>query len=112
MANGDLCEADKPLPDGTTNYDVNNCPGNFDVFKCKKQTSGIRVQVIETISRYCFSLLPVGHKTTEYIYVGKLVSCGNHQADNCLLCPQGHGASWCNGDCSWDGSKCIKRGMY
>ena len=43
MANGDLCEADEPLPDGTTNYDVNNCPGNFDVFKCKKQTSGICV---------------------------------------------------------------------
>ena len=45
MANGDLCEADKALPDGTTNYDVNNC-GTFDVFKCKIPTSGIRVQVI------------------------------------------------------------------
>jgi len=35
------------------------------------------------------------------------VSCGNHKADTCLLCPQGNGALWCNGECMWDGSKCI-----
>jgi len=37
------------------------------------------------------------------------VSCGNHQADTCLLCPQGNGALWCNGDCMWDGSECISK---
>ena len=29
------------------------------------------------------------------------VSCGNHKAKSCDLCPQGHGQDWCNGDCSW-----------
>ena len=33
MSNGELCEADVPLPDGNQNYDVNNCAG-YDVFKC------------------------------------------------------------------------------
>ena len=34
MINGQLCEANKPLPDGTKNVDVNNCD-KFDVFRCK-----------------------------------------------------------------------------
>ena len=29
-----LCEADGILPDGNSNYDVNNCPGGYEVFKC------------------------------------------------------------------------------
>ena len=29
------------------------------------------------------------------------VSCGMHDAPTCAECPQGHGAVWCNGDCSW-----------
>ena len=36
MNHNDLCEADGPLPDGNTNFDINNCPGNYDVFKCVK----------------------------------------------------------------------------
>ena len=38
MNPGDLCEADKPLPDGNTNYDVNNCgpDGSYDIFRCVK----------------------------------------------------------------------------
>jgi len=32
------------------------------------------------------------------------VSCGGHSADTCANCPQGNGAGWCNGDCTWDGS--------
>ena len=35
VATGTLCEADQPLPDGTTTYDVNNC-GAYDVFECKR----------------------------------------------------------------------------
>ena len=36
------------------------------------------------------------------------VSCGNHKADSCDKCPQGHGKSWCNGDCKWTSQgKCI-----
>ena len=34
---------------------------------------------------------------------GSRVSCGNHYAPNCDGCPQGHGRSWCNGDCEWWG---------
>jgi len=40
----------------------------------------------------------------------KPVKCGGHQAASCLLCPHGNGALWCNGDCMWDGSKCIMKG--
>ena len=29
------------------------------------------------------------------------VNCGGHKADSCDKCPQGHGKSWCNGDCMW-----------
>ena len=36
MLNNDLCEADGPLPDGSTNFEIDNCPGNYDVFKCVK----------------------------------------------------------------------------
>ena len=35
------------------------------------------------------------------------VSCGGHNAPNCSACPQGHGASWCNGDCGWINDECI-----
>ena len=28
-----LCEADSVLPDGHTNYEVDNCPDGYDVFK-------------------------------------------------------------------------------
>lgn len=39
------------------------------------------------------------------------VSCGNHNAATCLDCPQGNGASGCNGDCSWDpeASTCVEK---
>ena len=33
MTNGELCEADKRLPDGNSNFDIDNC-GGLDVFKC------------------------------------------------------------------------------
>ena len=36
MNYGDLCEADKPLPDGNSHFDIDNCPGNYDIFKCIK----------------------------------------------------------------------------
>ena len=34
MSNNELCEADKPLPDGNTDYEVDNCVDEFDVYKC------------------------------------------------------------------------------
>lgn len=30
------------------------------------------------------------------------VLCGMHRAKTCADCPQGNGASWCNGECHWD----------
>lgn len=39
MAHGDLCEADRPLPDGNIIYNINNCRG-FDLFKCNRHISG------------------------------------------------------------------------
>merc|ERR1719356_703471 len=29
------------------------------------------------------------------------VSCGNHKAKTCALCPGKNGREWCNGDCRW-----------
>ena len=40
MKDGDFCEADQALPDGTTNYDIDNC-GGYDIFKCVKGTDRI-----------------------------------------------------------------------
>lgn len=37
------------------------------------------------------------------------VSCGVHSAASCDLCPQGHGASWCNGNCAWDNGRCVAK---
>jgi len=34
MEDGELCEADSPLPNGLTNYNINNC-GWYDVFRYK-----------------------------------------------------------------------------
>ena len=47
-----------------------------------------------------------------FTYILDKVSCGNHEADRCSECPQGNGASWCNGDCHWDVSNtvCIEMG--
>ena len=36
------------------------------------------------------------------------VSCGNHEASSCQDCTQGHGASWCSGDCDWSNNQCVE----
>ena len=36
------------------------------------------------------------------------VSCGNHYATTCADCPQGNGASLCNGDCTWIIDQCTE----
>lgn len=38
------------------------------------------------------------------------LSCGDHLAETCSECPQGNGASWCNGDCEWKNEECISKG--
>jgi len=34
------------------------------------------------------------------------VSCGGHYAQSCADCPQGNGAAWCNGECTWINNQC------
>ena len=38
MSDGELCEADNPLPDGNQDYNVDNCGVDWDIFKCVKGT--------------------------------------------------------------------------
>ncbi len=38
---------------------------------------------------------------------GTLFSCGNHRANSCGGCPQGHGSSWCHGECHWVDNACV-----
>ena len=40
------------------------------------------------------------------------VNCGNHRAASCYECPQGNGASWCNGECEWDGQTCLSKSKF
>ena len=40
MAPGSLCEADQRLPDGTSNFNIDNC-GAYDVFRCRQGTKPI-----------------------------------------------------------------------
>ena len=51
MAPGSLCEADQRLPDGNSNFDVDNC-GGYDVFRCRQGTKPI----IDFTSSYQLSL--------------------------------------------------------
>jgi len=46
---------------------------------------------------------------SDYDTVEVTVSCGNHKASNCGGCPQGWGASWCNGDCRWVHGQCVDK---
>ena len=39
------------------------------------------------------------------------VVCGGHSAASCDLCPQGNGAAWCNGECTWQNNECTS-GCY
>ena len=45
-------------------------------------------------------------------HVSGEVSCGGHYAISCSECPQGNGASWCNGDCEWLNEECTLKGTF
>ena len=43
------------------------------------------------------------------------VSCGSHKSTTgCAGCPQGHGADWCNGDCTWvrAAEECVPKPVH
>ena len=50
MNHNDLCETDGPLPDGTNHFDVNNCPGDYDIFQCVKGMLILRVFAVQNLS--------------------------------------------------------------
>ena len=41
-----LCEADRVLPDTNPNYNVDNCPGEYDVFKRIKKGSLLKTNTV------------------------------------------------------------------
>jgi hypothetical protein len=41
--------------------------------------------------------------------LSKPVVCGQHRAANCVGCDQGHGGSWCNGECTYVFGQCIDK---
>ena len=47
-----------------------------------------------------FVVLSIAAPTTAVI-------CGSHYAATCAECPQGNGASRCNGECVWENNACI-----
>ena len=36
MATGEFCRANKALPDGNIDFDINNCHHSYDVFRCTR----------------------------------------------------------------------------
>ena len=39
MSSNKFCEADQALPDGNSNFEINNC-GKYDIFQCMKGIYG------------------------------------------------------------------------
>lgn len=56
MSPNNLCEADKILPDGNVHFQINNCPGNYDIFRYipGKSFSKTRNRTINNIDRYIY----------------------------------------------------------
>ncbi len=42
-----------------------------------------------------------GTGTNQVVVPPGMVSCGGHFKKSCGECPDGHGKSWCNGQCAW-----------
>jgi len=88
-----------------------NCQGVYDLW-CDTLDSYYLCPA-KTSSGDAFELKPSG---SSCVYTkdsdttpgcGTTVSCGNHWADTCAECPQGNGAAWCNGDCTWQDNECV-----
>ena len=62
--------------------------------------TGIETCVSNEIQYYISNELNCEMIHSRFVYLD--VSCGNHAAATCALCPQGNGHFWCNGDCQWD----------
>eukprot|EP00927_Polykrikos_kofoidii_P008375 TRINITY_DN13476_c0_g3_i1.p1 TRINITY_DN13476_c0_g3~~TRINITY_DN13476_c0_g3_i1.p1 ORF type:complete len:1399 (+),score=171.05 TRINITY_DN13476_c0_g3_i1:127-4323(+) len=60
----------------------------------------------EAVIRTNLSVDPDRIRSLYGLQSAKNVRCGSHSAPTCALCPQGHGAAWCNLDCMWDRNRC------
>merc|ERR1711962_421156 len=66
---------------------------DMQVMRKVKRLGKVLAGVLVLSASTCFSLVQV--------------SCGNHEALSCSGCPQGHGESWCHGDCHWVDGQCV-----
>jgi len=69
-----------------------DCDCDKNSWVCSKENTVWGRKPMTAVYRFIFT--PIGQ-------VAAKVSCGGHEANDCGDCPQGHGASWCNGDCKW-----------
>lgn len=56
---------------------------------------------IEALRRHSHQFSVPDHVPGVLHHLDNIVKCGGHYAHTCAECPQGKGAEWCNGDCSW-----------
>jgi len=97
------------------NADSNDTPIDKDDGSIQQQTAIKKKQPIleihDNIRKTAIQQPQSSHK--EYkTYPGfttkPSVLCGGHTAESCDLCPQGNGASWCNGECEWIDNECVR----
>merc|ERR1719228_309114 len=75
MSPGELCEADVPLPDGNSLFNVNNCPGSYDVFRYEcSDTVSTTCEFIPIPERDCPSVTEASrmHDCHEGMFPGEL----------------------------------------
>jgi len=54
-----------------------------------------------TVARYYPQGNWGGQRPANVPVISGSVLCGGHRAKDCASCPNGHGKSWCNGECTW-----------
>jgi len=83
--------------------------------------TGVAVKTTEYLNNISFLLPATARPAESESFLGYLrhlaqggdvleptVHCGGHTAPDCAGCPQGNGASWCNGDCKWQNEDCVR----
>jgi len=100
------CQQTCDLCEGSGGDNTEDCVDIWKAKKCnnmKKKNRCGKEEVMQNCQQTCDLCGGSGGS-------GSQVSCGGHYADSCSDCPQGNGASWCNGDCIWYNDQCILTG--
>jgi hypothetical protein len=73
-------------------------------------SNGPRIDIPSKKESETMEYKPSGRKFRSYPgFTGNAtVQCGGHEAPTCDECPQGHGESWCNGQCEWIDENCVR----